>query len=90
MELDVEKGLIPAHDIVGACSNCGLQEFVIIRIAANGLGKRDRLNDLRAELDNFENGVETAALWQTRRGHDGILPRWAAISQGESAAPATL
>jgi hypothetical protein len=60
MELDVEKSLIPAHDIVGACSNCGLQEFVIIRIAANGLGKRDRLNDLRAELDNFENGVETS------------------------------
>jgi len=58
MELDVEKSLIPAHDIVGACSNCGLQEFIIIRIAANGLGKRDRLNDLRAELDNFENGLE--------------------------------
>ena len=32
--------------------------FVIIRIAANGLGKRDWLNNLRAELDNFENGVE--------------------------------
>src|ERR1700722_18098970 len=38
MELDVEKGLIPAHDIVGACSNCGLQEFVIIRISENGTG----------------------------------------------------
>jgi hypothetical protein len=58
MELDVEKGLIPAHDVVGAGSNCGLQEFVIIWIAANGLGKRDRINDLRVELDNFENGIE--------------------------------
>ena len=58
MELYVEKGLIPAHGIVGAGSNCGLQEFVTIRIAANELGKRNRLNDLRVELDNFENGVE--------------------------------
>jgi hypothetical protein len=51
--LDVEKSLVTAHDVAGAGSNCGLQEFVIIRIAANGLGKRDRLNDLRVELDNL-------------------------------------
>jgi len=58
MELYIEKGLIPAHDVVGAGSNCGLQEFIIIRITANGHAKRDRLNDLRVEFDNFENGVE--------------------------------
>src|SRR5215469_6748102 len=58
MELDVEKGLIHTHDVVGASSNCGLQEFVVIRIVANGLDKRNRLNHLRVKFDNSENRGE--------------------------------
>ena len=56
--LKVQKRHITAHDVVGVGSNCCLQEFVVIGVAANRPSKRDGLDHLRVKLDNFKNLAE--------------------------------
>jgi len=58
MGLEIEQRSIAAYDVAGTGSNSCFEEFVIILIATNGLGKRDGFHHLRVEFDNPQNRAQ--------------------------------